>query len=51
MEALLDWFRERGVRKVDLTASADGEPLYASLGFVRTPDPAMQAAPLSRLGS
>jgi GNAT superfamily N-acetyltransferase len=42
MEALLAWFRERGVSKIDLRASSDGEPLYASLGFVRTPDPAMR---------
>lgn len=42
MEGLLGWFRERGVHKVDLRASAEGEPLYASLGFVRTPDPAMR---------
>jgi GNAT superfamily N-acetyltransferase len=42
MTALLDWFRERGIRKVDLRASPDGEPLYRSLGFERTPDPAMR---------
>ncbi|WP_446038408.1 GNAT family N-acetyltransferase [Streptomyces sp. SID1121] len=42
VEALLDWFRARGVRKIDLRASREGEPLYASLGFVRTPDPAMR---------
>ncbi|MEV8564516.1 GNAT family N-acetyltransferase [Streptomyces sp. NPDC051322] len=42
MKALLDWFRERGVRKIDLRASPAGLPLYASLGFVRTPDPAMR---------
>ena len=42
MTALLDWFRERGVGTVDLRASADGEPLYQSLGFVRTKDPAMR---------
>ncbi|MFD9908273.1 GNAT family N-acetyltransferase [Streptomyces sp. NPDC059063] len=42
MEALLDWFRERGAVSVDLTASPAAEPLYASLGFVRKPDPYMQ---------
>lgn len=41
MEELLDWFRERGAGQVLLTASADAEPLYASLSFVRKPDPAM----------
>ncbi|RYJ28850.1 hypothetical protein CU044_2611 [Streptomyces sp. L-9-10] len=42
VEALLDWYRTRGVRRVDLRASREGEPLYASLGFVRTPDPSMR---------
>jgi GNAT superfamily N-acetyltransferase len=42
MEALLQWFRDQGVRAADLTASPDGEPLYASLGFTRKPDPAMR---------
>jgi GNAT superfamily N-acetyltransferase len=42
MEALLDWFRETGAVQVDLNASAAGEPLYASLGFVRKPDPSMR---------
>ncbi|MEU8246700.1 GNAT family N-acetyltransferase [Nonomuraea sp. NPDC048916] len=40
--ALLDWYRERGIGTVHLRASRDGEPLYRSLGFVRTPDPAMR---------
>jgi GNAT superfamily N-acetyltransferase len=40
--ALLDWYRERRVTTVELRASEQGEPLYASLGFVRTPDPAMR---------
>ncbi|WP_142216894.1 hypothetical protein [Streptomyces sp. SLBN-118] len=41
-DSYLGPFRERGVRKIDLRASSDGEPLYTSLGFVRTPDPAMR---------
>ncbi|MEU6577416.1 GNAT family N-acetyltransferase [Streptomyces sp. NPDC046805] len=44
MEALLDWFREQGTPHVDLNASAEAEPLYASLGFVRKPDPSMRLA-------
>ncbi|GLZ80839.1 N-acetyltransferase [Actinorhabdospora filicis] len=42
VSALLDWYRERGVTKVDLRASVDAEPLYRSLGFIRTADPAMR---------
>ncbi|MFH8485925.1 GNAT family N-acetyltransferase [Streptomyces longisporoflavus] len=42
MEVLLDWLRERGAGSVDLNASAEAEPLYASLGFVRKPDPSMR---------
>ncbi|MFJ7899211.1 GNAT family N-acetyltransferase [Streptomyces sp. NPDC096198] len=42
MEALLGWLREQGVRNVDLNASAQAEPLYAALGFVRKPDPSMR---------
>jgi ribosomal protein S18 acetylase RimI-like enzyme len=42
MEGLLSWFRARDVGVVDLRASAEGEPLYADLGFRRTPDPAMR---------
>ncbi|MFF3888739.1 GNAT family N-acetyltransferase [Streptomyces sp. NPDC001914] len=42
METLLDWFRERGVAQVDLNASAEAEPLYTALGFVRKPDPSMR---------
>ncbi|PAZ12202.1 GNAT family N-acetyltransferase [Streptomyces sp. SA15] len=41
MEELLAWFRERGAGQVLLTASKEAEPLYAALGFVRKPDPAM----------
>lgn len=42
MEALVDWFREVGAGYVHLTASTDAEPLYASMGFRRRPDPLMQ---------
>ncbi|MET7568677.1 GNAT family N-acetyltransferase [Streptomyces sp. NPDC005492] len=41
MDELLQWFRERGVGQVLLTASPEAEPLYASLGFTRKPDPVM----------
>jgi GNAT superfamily N-acetyltransferase len=42
MQRLLAWYRWRGITKVDLRASTEGEPLYRSLGFVRTRHPAMQ---------
>ncbi|WBO66571.1 GNAT family N-acetyltransferase [Streptomyces camelliae] len=42
MEELLAWFRARGAGYVLLTASTDAEPLYASLGFTRDPDPSMR---------
>jgi ribosomal protein S18 acetylase RimI-like enzyme len=41
MEGLLGWFTDRGVRRVDLNASQDGEPLYRSLGFAEHPDPTL----------
>ena len=42
MTALLDWYARRGIGAIDLRASAAGEPLYASLGFVRNRDPGMR---------
>ncbi|GHD98365.1 N-acetyltransferase [Streptomyces alanosinicus] len=42
MEELLAWFRARGARHVLLNASPAAEPLYASLGFTRDPDPSMR---------
>ncbi|MCW2640042.1 MAG: family N-acetyltransferase [Dactylosporangium sp.] len=42
MQRLLAWYQQRDVTTVDLKASAEGEPLYRSLGFVRTRDPAMR---------
>jgi len=38
MNALLAWFRSRGIHTVDLRASPDGRPLYTSLGFAPAPD-------------
>jgi GNAT superfamily N-acetyltransferase len=43
MTALLDWFESRGVPRITLMATKDGEPLYESLGFARTADAAMRA--------
>lgn len=42
MDALLAWFRARGAVQIQLTASADAAPLYASLGFRPKPDPLME---------
>lgn len=42
MAVLVDWFRERGAGQVHLTASADAEPLYESMGFRCESDPTMR---------
>ncbi|MGW3684047.1 GNAT family N-acetyltransferase [Streptomyces prasinus] len=42
MEALLEWFRECGAHRIRLTATAQAEPLYSSLGFARRPDPLLE---------
>ncbi|MFE6195153.1 GNAT family N-acetyltransferase [Streptomyces sp. NPDC057838] len=42
MTTLLEWFRERGARRVQLTASAEAAPLYVSLGFRPKPDPLLE---------
>ncbi|MEZ3179762.1 GNAT family N-acetyltransferase [Streptomyces pimonensis] len=42
VEALLEWFRERGARRVRLTASPQAEPLYVALGFRPKPDPLLE---------
>jgi GNAT superfamily N-acetyltransferase len=33
MTALLGWMADQGLPRVDLRATPDGQPLYASLGF------------------
>jgi hypothetical protein len=38
MTSLLAWYRERGVRKVQLTATEEGGRIYKSLGFVYEPN-------------
>jgi GNAT superfamily N-acetyltransferase len=32
--ALLDWYRDRGIHRVNLHATGDGEPIYRALGFL-----------------
>jgi GNAT superfamily N-acetyltransferase len=41
MQALLQWYADKGVTAVDLRASREGEPLYSSLGFARVTEPGM----------
>jgi GNAT superfamily N-acetyltransferase len=36
LEAMLDWCRRRGIRRVTLHASAQGRPIYERLGFTQT---------------
>ncbi|SEC48635.1 Acetyltransferase (GNAT) domain-containing protein [Streptomyces sp. 3213] len=45
MRSLLDWFRDSDVSRVDLHASAEGEPLYRALGFTEHPDPSLYWRP------
>jgi GNAT superfamily N-acetyltransferase len=42
MATLLGWYTGRGIARIDLRASAAGEPLYRALGFVPPPLPTMQ---------
>jgi GNAT superfamily N-acetyltransferase len=42
METLLRWYQRRGIVRIHLRASAEGEPLYQALGFTYPPLPTMQ---------
>lgn len=42
VEAVIDWARAEGIARVELHASADGEHLYESLGFVPAQAPSMR---------
>ncbi len=42
MQTLLEWFRTRGARRVQLTTSPEAEPLYVSLGFRPKPNPLLE---------
>jgi GNAT superfamily N-acetyltransferase len=41
MTALLEWFSNERITRVELRTSSAAEPMYRSLGFARTDDPAM----------
>jgi GNAT superfamily N-acetyltransferase len=50
LTALLDWFAESGAVSVTLSATAEGEPLYRSLGFARQQHPALRLSLSDRAG-
>ena len=44
MGAIHGWCREAGIRAVALNSSADGQPLYESLGYQVRSNPMMVAS-------
>ncbi len=45
MQSILAWFAEQQITVVELHATADGEPLYRSLGFAAPPNPQLVIRP------
>jgi GNAT superfamily N-acetyltransferase len=41
MDAIHAWCREAGITSLALNASADGQPMYRSMGYAVTPSPMM----------
>jgi len=41
MDAIHAWCRDEGIASVALNASADGRPLYESMGYQLPPNPMM----------
>ena len=41
MDAIHAWCREAGITSLALNASADGQPMYQSMGYAVTPSPMM----------
>ena len=42
LDALVDWLREQGCARVELSASDDGAPLYRERGFEPPPNPSLR---------
>ncbi|HVE98264.1 MAG TPA: GNAT family N-acetyltransferase [Mycobacteriales bacterium] len=38
IDALVDWFDQRDIKRIDLVATPAGEPLYRSVGFAEHPN-------------
>lgn len=42
LDALVDWLRDQGCSRVELSASDEGAPLYEASGFVPPPNPSLR---------
>jgi GNAT superfamily N-acetyltransferase len=45
MDAILQWCRDRGIRRLTLHASGEGRPLYERFGFRPTNEMRLELAP------